>query len=335
MTAGRIATGAVQVLGAGPAGCAAALAALAEGPVEIFEKSRFPRHKVCGEFLSPQCAVILDRLGVAAAFSASGPAAIQRMKLRFGDTESTARFSDSAWGLSRYTLDSLLWQEARKRGAAVVAQTNGRQVDSAPIVIAYGRRSKAPRGRRLFGFKAHFTGPCDDAVELYFFAHRAYLGVSPVENGFTNVCGIADESQLARFSFDIDAFLDEYPAVRSRLLPLRRCWKWLVVGPVEFDRSFDRVPARLEYPAGDALAFVDPFTGSGILSALWTGELAGRMASQGQQPEQYLRLVRKSLRTPVRMAGLFRYAMDAGWGKWLAPYLPAGALFRLTRPAAL
>ena len=45
---------AVHVVGGGPAGVMAAFAAMREGaPARIFEKSAFPRHKVCGEFLSP------------------------------------------------------------------------------------------------------------------------------------------------------------------------------------------------------------------------------------------------------------------------------------------
>ena len=45
---------AVHVVGGGPAGVWAAFAAMREGaPARIFEKSAFPRHKVCGEFLSP------------------------------------------------------------------------------------------------------------------------------------------------------------------------------------------------------------------------------------------------------------------------------------------
>ncbi len=323
--------GPVRVLGAGPAGCAAALSAIATGPVEIWEKSRFPRHKVCGEFLSPECTVILDRLGVGPAFSALGPSVIGRMKLRFGERESTARFSEPAWGVSRHALDLLLLEEALKRGARLIP-SKGVPMTAGANIIAHGRRCAAPRGRRLFGFKAHFTGPVDDAVELLFFAHRAYLGVSAVEQGYTNVCGIAEESQLARFSFDIDAFLDENAVVRSRLRPLRRCWKWLLVGPIEFHSRFDRAPVPHEFPAGDALTFVDPFSGTGILSALWTGELAGRMASQGQESGKYLRQARNALEAPARIAGLFRSAMDGGWGKWLGACLSPQTLFRLTRP---
>ena len=55
---------AVHVVGGGPAGVMAAFAAMRGGvPVQIFEKSAFPRHKVCGEFLSPAILPLLRRAG--------------------------------------------------------------------------------------------------------------------------------------------------------------------------------------------------------------------------------------------------------------------------------
>ena len=69
-----------------------------------------------------------------------------------------------------------------------------------PNVITTGRSSQSRRGGRLFGFKAHFDGPADDAVELYF-AGSMYVGVNCVEDGFTNVCGLAPEEHLRRCRF--------------------------------------------------------------------------------------------------------------------------------------
>src|ERR1035438_247864 len=55
---------AVHVVSGGPAGVMATFAAMREGaPVRIFEKSAFPRHKVCGEFLSPAILPLLRRTG--------------------------------------------------------------------------------------------------------------------------------------------------------------------------------------------------------------------------------------------------------------------------------
>jgi len=55
----------INILGGGPAGSAAALAALREGTqVRMVEKSKLPRHKVCGEFFSPEIGPELEKLGV-------------------------------------------------------------------------------------------------------------------------------------------------------------------------------------------------------------------------------------------------------------------------------
>src|SRR5674476_1473164 len=76
---------AVHVVGGGPAGVLAAFAAMREGaPVRIFEKAAFPRHKVCGEFLSPAILPLLRRACCGAAFLALRPAVLRSMQLYFG-----------------------------------------------------------------------------------------------------------------------------------------------------------------------------------------------------------------------------------------------------------
>ena len=53
------------VIGGGPAGAAlAALAAERGVKTLVLEKERFPRDKVCGEFLSPEGCAVLARLGL-------------------------------------------------------------------------------------------------------------------------------------------------------------------------------------------------------------------------------------------------------------------------------
>jgi flavin-dependent dehydrogenase len=53
----------VIVIGAGPAGCACAITAARKGVrVLLLDKSKFPRHKVCGEFVSPESLGLLHTL---------------------------------------------------------------------------------------------------------------------------------------------------------------------------------------------------------------------------------------------------------------------------------
>src|SRR5438067_8868883 len=100
----------INILGGGPAGASAALAALAEGArVQVIEKSKFPRHKVCGEFFSPEIAPELERLGVWDAFKSARPARVRRMKLHFGRREKSCTLPEPAWVLSRYVFDNLLF----------------------------------------------------------------------------------------------------------------------------------------------------------------------------------------------------------------------------------
>lgn len=109
---------AIPILGGGPAGASAALAALGEGrEVLLVEKSRFPRHKVCGEFLSPGIAPLLDRLGVWQEVQRNAPGVIRRMALHFPRTSKLCRLPETAFGMSRFRLDQILWDAALKAGA--------------------------------------------------------------------------------------------------------------------------------------------------------------------------------------------------------------------------
>ena len=108
----------ISILGAGLAGSSAAIAACDAGsPAELIERSHHPRHKVCGEFLSPEIARELERLGLWNEFLALRPARVTRMRLRFERREKQCRLPEPGWGLSRYQLDWLLHRTAIERGA--------------------------------------------------------------------------------------------------------------------------------------------------------------------------------------------------------------------------
>jgi menaquinone-9 beta-reductase len=318
----------VTILGGGPAGSAAALAALQAGArVRIIEKSRFPRHKVCGEFFSPEIELELKRLGAWDAFLQAAPARVPRMVLHFGTRRKSSRLPDPAFGLSRFAFDRMLLDQAVAAGAIVASDADG----TSPTVIATGRRAtQTSRGQRLFGFKAHFEGPVDDAVELFFFG-RCYVGVSCIESGKTNVCGLAPENFLSEAGFEYDSVVTQSEPLQERLKPLRRVTEWFSTGPLEYRQTFDS-GARPHYLAGDALSFVDPFTGSGLLAAVRSGGMAGRAAALGDPVENYLKQCRTSLRQPFQTAVVLRRAVERGWATKLARFAPGRLLFALTRP---
>src|SRR5258708_3517175 len=87
----------VYILGGGPAGSSAAIAARQEGrDVCLIEKSKFPRHKVCGEFLTPEIVPLLESLAVWDAFLAAGPARVRRLELHFGSFDRISNLPETA-----------------------------------------------------------------------------------------------------------------------------------------------------------------------------------------------------------------------------------------------
>lgn len=325
----------ILIAGGGPAGAAAAIAACLEGSaVRLIDRATTLRHKVCGEFISPNAAELLEALQVWHDFGLLGPCRIRRCVLHLGHWTKQWKLAECAWGLSRFELDRLLLEKASTLGAII---SRGQSLDLGPkkqfegcTILACGRRPAVSRSDRLFGFKAHFEGPSDDAVEL-FFSEQGYVGVSGIENGLTNVCGIAPESLLKRYAFDFDEIVLLSKPLAGRLGPLRRRMRWIVTGPLSFTPPSNRDLRTDVFPAGDSLGFVDPFTGSGILNALLTGRLAGLAAARGIPRSAYFEACRSLLGRTRAISSVLRRLAGHTEVHWLAPYLPAQALFRLTR----
>jgi flavin-dependent dehydrogenase len=169
----------------------------------------------------------------------------------------------------------------------------------------------------------------DDAVELYF-AASTYVGVNCVERGITNVCGLAREEDLAKVGFEVDALLQQISALRDRLEPLRRSWKWIFTGPLEFQQRVGSADAF--YRAGDALSFVDPFTGSGLLCAIATGALAGKAAASSMSYAEYRLRCSRLLRRPFRFSSMLRQIAGTRIAPLLLRFAPSDLLFHQTRP---
>ena len=319
--------GRVRIAGAGLAGSAAAIAAIKAGaPVCMWDPSRIPKHKVCGEFLTPEIGPVLRRLGLWEQFLAANPARMTRIRLIFGSNAAESRLPEPAFGLSRFRLDALMRDEAERRGAEWMVERVPGRVD----VLAHGRQFAATGNDRLFGFKAHFRGPASDAVELYFF-DDFYVGVNSVEDGLSNVCGMGSEAGLRRFGFDYDLLTATHPALAERLKPMRRTMEWLTTGPLVYQSRLHDASVQ-EFLAGDALQFVDPFTGTGMTIAIWTGALAGQYAAENRPASEYYKTVRDGIATQYQWCGLLRAAMQKRWPMRLAPLIPPAWLYALTRP---
>ncbi|HET6934469.1 MAG TPA: FAD-dependent oxidoreductase, partial [Candidatus Angelobacter sp.] len=166
------------VAGAGPAGCACAITAARAGArVLLLEKDKFPRHKVCGEFVSPESLDLLASLVGAGQF-ASSPL-IDHARIVTNARAISLPISPSARSITRFQLDHALLREAQSAGVEAIEEitvsevrcnsifrvvTSAGEFKGRAVVNTAGRWSRltpavSATGPRWIGLKAHFREP--------------------------------------------------------------------------------------------------------------------------------------------------------------------------------
>ncbi|MBO9598822.1 MAG: NAD(P)/FAD-dependent oxidoreductase, partial [Cohnella sp.] len=302
----------VVVIGAGIAGSGIAYALAKQGwDVVLLDKDKYPRHKACGEFLSPEVRSTLRRLGLEEHVRELNPAAIDKVRIH-SEHGGLLEISlpGQAWGVSRFALDAMLQEAAAKAGARwhmscavsevtpsedgyrikVTCEADPREWFARAAINAGGRRSvlsqrtPANSGRRTYvGIKSHYASPDrTPIVDLYFF-RGGYVGISPVEGDRLNVAALVSSSafQSLGASSALDRIVDDarknVPALKERLAgaaPLTETRS--ATSPVIVRRT---PTAWSDMPCvGDALAVIPPFCGDGMSMALRSAELCAPLA---------------------------------------------------------
>ncbi len=303
----------VLVVGGSLSGASlAAFLARAGVDVLVVEKARFPREKICGEFLSHEALPLLDRLGVLSGLRARGAERISGFRVaRAGGTPAAGRLPFEVLSVSRALLDTTLAEAAEKAGArfsfgSTVTGLEGSLAEGfrvttpksafeARVVVgAWGRYS--PLDGRLgrafygtpapfFGFKKHLRGASahlKDTVALHVFA-GGYLGLSRIEPADgeeeprVNLGALATPEVATRAHHNLDELLEDLiarsPALARDLDGLERePGKPLVSEPVHLGAR-DASEKDVLF-VGDAAGVLDPWTGTGMAHALLSGEAA-------------------------------------------------------------
>ena len=300
------------VIGAGPAGSSAAITAARSGArVLLLERGRFPRQKVCGEFVSAESLALLnDLLDAKHRPLLADAIRIERTRVFLDGSELRAPVHPAAASIARLELDDALWssaaavgaetrqqvtvQELRGSGPFAVATSAG-DLETRTVVNASGRWSNLNPGAarngqpRWIGVKGHFEEAAPPAsVDLYFF-DGGYCGVQPVDlrgdrgAGRVNVC--------AMVRADVASSLQEVFIHNVALLERSRHWRQLgdavSTSPLVFREPLPERDGVLI--AGDAACFVDPFVGDGISLALRSGALAAQCLAPFFRGESGLR----------------------------------------------
>ena len=310
----------VIVIGGGPAGCSAAIGLSRLGyNVVLFYQAKFPRDKVCGEFISPAADPILDRLGILSRIETLNPKRLKGVSISsFEGEEFSIDYPfqpglaerPTSLSVSRYELDSLFVEEAKRAGVEVREQYkateflfeddcvigirgwDGNKTSfsiHAPLVIDAGGRNalslkkfqlkEEPVGGVKIAMAAHWEGAqiADDYCYMHV-SDPGYTGISNVGSDRANVVLVVDRDSMNGENPD-KFYLDTVMKNSQRYKILRNAKCLESVRTVEsLAFSVKSLPCGGLLMVGDAMGFIDPFTGEGIYLSLRSSEIAVEVA---------------------------------------------------------
>ena len=290
----------VFVIGGGPAGLAAAIAARLKGFDVTLADSALPTiDKACGEGLMPDSWAAFAKLGITP--DPRHSFALRGVRFIGAGVTVESRFPQrSGIGIRRTELHRLLADRATDVG---VKLEWGRRLASLDdihahwVIAADGQNSQARRWAQLdaarhesfrYGFRRHWrTAPWSDFIEIYW-GERCQIYVTPVSPDEVNIALLCRDSHLR-----LDQALQEFPAVQSKLADAE-CTS-TERGAVTPTRRLRRVYRGSTALIGDASGSEDAITGDGVMLslqqaiALADAMSRGNLAEYQTKHEQFMR----------------------------------------------
>lgn len=269
----------ITIVGGGLAGLSLGILLRRENiPVTIWEAGNYPRHRVCGEFISGRGQEVLKRLGLMEKLNAAGFVRVATAKLVAARNGSPVRAIAPAIGISRFKLDALLAEEFQRLGGCL--NTNDRFSDKAGegIVHASGRRPRpVVDGWRWFGLKAHARN-VNLSADLELHVDRdCYVGISRIEDATVNVCGLFRTRPGQAHSISkLELLRGGRSSTLNALLGPAEWIEGTFCSVAGLSLSRDRAEETDEIRIGDAMTMIPPATGNGMSMALESAEIAAR-----------------------------------------------------------
>lgn len=246
---------------------------------------------------------LLHELGMGAAL-APHARAVHGVRLHGHGVHVRIDFPQPGWSLPRAVLDKVLLDAALDAGANVLhGRVENCAQDSHPGTLAIRRPDGAlehmeartivgadgmhsivarkcglaeeHRGRSRFALGGHYGGfdDLDEYIDM-FVDGRSYVAINPLSSQSANVMLIVEEEELERHRSGVEAFAEECARrLAGKIFATARLeGKRLAIGPLGYRAR--RLTAGCVLLAGDAAAFVDPFTGQGVYLALRCARIA-------------------------------------------------------------
>lgn len=293
----------VLIIGGGLAGLTAAIHLSQKNlKVTLIEKSGYPRHKVCGEYISNEILPYLRSLGVDV--SELHPTKISKFEFTTNTGKATkAELPLGGFGISRYALDDFLCQKAISVNCILINEnvtgvsfsndifnvTTANQILTAKIVLgAFGKRSNVDQvlDRNFFhkkspwlAVKAHYSGNLDnDLVALHNFK-GGYCGVSKVEHNIINICYLADYATFKQYK-NIEDYQQNVLYKNKHLKSVFENSTLLFDKPLTISQiSFDKKQPVENHiiMIGDTAGLIHPLCGNGMAMAIHSAKIASEL----------------------------------------------------------
>ncbi|TDD94875.1 NAD(P)/FAD-dependent oxidoreductase [Flavobacterium cellulosilyticum] len=294
----------VIIIGGGLAGLTAAIHLSKFGlEVTIIEKNEYPKHKVCGEYISNEVLPYFEYLDVKMADLM--PSVITKME--FSSAKGKIISADlplGGFGISRFELDYYLVQKAIENGCQVIQDTvteieyvneeffittaNNIKLKSRITIGAYGKRSNIDQKlNRNFiqkkspwlAVKGHYAGEFpNNLVGLHNFK-GGYCGVSKVENSKINICYLVDYETFKRYQ-NIEEFQSEIILKNPNLKLIFENSKILFEKPLTISQiSFEKKDTVENHilMIGDTAGLIHPLCGNGMAMAIHSAKIVSEL----------------------------------------------------------
>ena len=334
----------VLIIGGGLAGLTAAIhLSQKKLRVILIEKSSYPRHKVCGEYISNEILPYLQWLG--ADVSELNPTSISKFEFTASNAKkASAVLPLGGFGVSRYTLDNFLYQKASAHNCTIINETvtnvsfnddtftinTSNQTFNTKIVLgAFGKRSNIDQVlTRSFihkkspwlAVKAHYSGSLnDDLVALHNFK-GGYCGVSKVENNVINICYLADYKTFKQYK-NIDDYQQNVLYKNKHLKAIFENSKILFDKPLTISQiSFDKKQAVENHilMIGDTAGLIHPLCGNGMAMAIHSAKIASELILEYFSGQQ---MSREILEKKYTKEWNIHFGKRMLWGRFLAQIL--------------
>ncbi len=271
----------LTIIGGGIAGLGLANGLVQRGvPVRVLEAGSYPRHRVCGEFMTSLNNELIENLAIGDCLL---DAVIHRTTGWFRKGVLIRRYTlpEPALGISRYRLDALMAEAFQSAGGQLEERTRTDTTPREGYLLATGRK---PVSGGWTGLKGHWHGlELQTDLEVHL-GRGSYVGLSLVEDGFVNVCGLFGEIASGSFSSPLERFMETLRQTGLSQLCQR-------LQEARFrEGSFCSVTGLIYGQAGtsglgDAWRQIPPFTGHGMTLALEAAAITLPLAEKWSRGE--------------------------------------------------